>query len=199
MPGSILSLLFPRACVGCERDGVLLCEPCARSCGGSQSIVLGGIAMRAAVPYAGPVREGIVEFKRGRRAFAGDLAALAARLLEPGMTLVPIPTTRRRVAERGFDQTRLLARLLARRHGVNVATLLRATHGAAQHGRSRSERLAARGRFACIANPGASGTRLVLFDDVRTTGATLLDAADALHEKGYDVREALTLAWTPST
>ena len=197
MPGSFLSLLFPRACIGCDRDDVLLCESCARRSGCSQTIVLGGITMRAALPYAGAVREAIVEFKRGRRVFAAELAALAAPLIDPEAALVPIPTTRRRVAERGFDQTLLLARLLARECGVKVAPLLQPSRGGPQHGRSRSERLAARGRFACIPNGRASGARLVLFDDVRTTGSTLLDAANTLWESGYSVREAVTLAWTP--
>jgi predicted amidophosphoribosyltransferase len=155
--------------------------------------------MRAALPYDGLLRAAIVEFKRGRRAFASDLATLVAPLIDTGTTLVPVPTTRRRIAERGFDQAILLARSLQRRCGVGVAELLCRPRSAAQHGRSRSERLAARGRFALIPAAKASAGSLVLFDDVRTTGATLLDAAEALNDGGFEVREALTLAWTPST
>lgn len=197
MSGFFRSLLFPRACIGCDRDGVLLCERCARTSGDSQTMLLGGIRMRAALPYAGLLREAIVELKRGRRGFAGDLAPLAASLVEPGMTLVPVPTTRRRIAERGFDQTILIAKLLVRDHGATVAELLRRSNTAAQHGRSRSQRLAARGRFSCRLNARASPMKLVLFDDVRTTGATLLDAATTLSESGYEVCDAVTLAWTP--
>lgn len=197
MWGAVLSVLFPRACIGCDRSGLLICERCARDAGAPQRIVLGGIEMNAALPYSGVLRAAIVEFKRGRRAFAPDLAALVAPLLDRAMTLVPIPTTRRRIAERGYDQTVLLARTLQRRGGIGVAEMLCRPHGAAQHGRSRSERLAARGRFALQPAPLASAGPLMLFDDVRTTGATLLDAAKALTDGGYDVREALTLAWTP--
>jgi predicted amidophosphoribosyltransferase len=195
----IASLVFPRWCIGCERGDVLLCERCARRGGQAQTTVLGGITMRAALPYDGLLRAAVVEFKHGRRGFAGDLAALVAPLLEPGITLVPIPTTRRRIAQRGFDQTVLLARMLERRCGIEIADILRRPGNAAQHGRSRSERLAASGRFAASPRTRAFAGKLVLFDDVRTTGATLLDAARALREGGYDVRDAVTLAWTPST
>jgi ComF family protein len=195
----VLSLVFPRSCIGCQREDVLLCGQCAQSAGEMQTSVLGGITMRAALPYDGLLRAAIVEFKRGRRAYAGDLAALVTSLLEPGIALVPVPTTRRRIARRGFDQTILLARMLERRCGTEIANILRRPSNAAQHGRSRSERLAASGRFAATARPKAFAGKLVLFDDVRTTGATLLDAARALREGGYDVRDAVTLAWTPST
>lgn len=197
MWNELLSLVFPRACIACDRGGVLLCEPCARAGGAPKQIVLGGIAMRAALPYEGNLRAAIVEFKRGRRAFASDLAALVAPLIEAGTTLVPIPTTRRRIAERGYDQTVLLARLLREQCGAQVAEMLRRPSNAAQQGRSRSERIATTGRFS--ADPSLREARgdLVLFDDVRTTGATLLDAARALRQAGFDARHAVTLAWTP--
>lgn len=197
MWNDVLSVLFPRACIGCDRSGVLLCERCARAGGASQRIVLGGVAMIAALPYAGALRAAIVEFKRGRRAFVSDFAALVAPLIDQGTILVPIPTTRRRIAERGYDQTVLLARALRATQGIGVAEMLCRPRSAAQHGRSRLERLAAHGRFAVKPAPIASAGTLVLFDDVRTTGATLIDAAKALHDGGYDVRNALTLAWTP--
>jgi ComF family protein len=144
------------------------------------------------------MRAAIGEFKHGRRAFARDLASILMPFVGPGMTLVPVPTTRSRRAERGFDQTVLLARVLQRRAGSGVAELLgRRRRSAAQHGRSRTQRLAATGRFCVRHNPAASAGRLVLFDDVRTTGATLADAAETLERSGLHVAEALTLAWTP--
>ncbi|MGH7661003.1 MAG: ComF family protein [Vulcanimicrobiaceae bacterium] len=197
MWNAVLALLFPRACIGCERDGVLLCERCARAGGEAQRIVLGGISMRAALPYDGALRTAIVEFKRGRRSFAPDLAALLEPLVERSMTLVPIPTTPRRIAERGYDQTVLLSRLLQVQCGVDVAEMLRRPSNAAQQGRSRSERIATTGRFAVNTKLVEPRGNLVLFDDVRTTGATLLDAAGALRESKYDVCDAVTLAWTP--
>jgi predicted amidophosphoribosyltransferase len=191
------SLVFPRACIGCDRDDVLLCEACAGGVGPPETIVRDGLVMHACLPYAGNLRAAIASFKRGRRAFAPDLAALLVPSVDASMTLVPIPTTRSRRAERGFDQTVLLAHILRRQCGLRVAQLLESHGKAAQQGRSRSERLAATGRFRVRRREDASGATLILFDDVRTTGATLVDAARTLAGAGFDVTCALTLAWAP--
>jgi ComF family protein len=192
----LLDLVFPRDCIGCAREGVLLCRACAEV--GSLDVrELAGVRVRSCAPYAGALRAAITEFKHGRRAFASDLATILVPFVDASMTLVPVPTTRRRRAERGFDQTVVLARRLQRTCGVRVAELLGRRGSAAQHGRSRAQRLAASGRFCVRRNPAASESRLVLFDDVRTTGATLVDAAAALEHSGLHVAEALTLAWTP--
>jgi ComF family protein len=190
-------LVFPRACIGCRRDGILLCTACARTSDDVNTTILEGLETLSCVPYVGIVREAINEFKRGRRAFAGDLAVLAMPYVDRSLTLVPIPTTRRRRAERGFDQTSLMARILQRCSGAKVADLLARRGGAPQQGRSRVERLESRGRFGVRRGASASGGRLVLFDDVRTTGATLADAAATLAEAGFVVSGALTIAWTP--
>lgn len=189
-------LVFPRACIGCDRDDVLLCATCAQTVGDRKTIVLGGLEMRSCVPYAGLVRAAINELKRGRRAIAGDLASLVEPHVQAGTCLVPVPTTRRRRAQRGFDQTFVLAGLLAKRCGVGVAELLGRCGNESQQGRSRVERLTASGRFFVRPRAASRGT-LVLFDDVRTTGATLVDAARTLREGGWPVAHALTLAWTP--
>ena len=192
---SLRELVFPRACIGCDRDGFLLCAACVS--GSASTIVSCGLEIRSCLPYAGLLRDAITEFKQGRRAFATDLAALLLPHVERGTRLVPLPTTRRRRAKRGFDQTLVLARLLKRDVGLEVAELLRHVGGEAQQGRSRSERLAATGRFAARGQGAACDVPVVLFDDVRTTGASLVDAARTLKDAGLHVTHALTLAWTP--
>ena len=193
----LLGLVFPRTCIGCDRDDILLCPSCARGAGPPSSTTLAGLHVRSCVPYTGAVRNAITDFKHGRRAHANDLAAIVAPFVDAGMTLIPIPTTRRRRAERGFDQTVVLARTLRRKWGAGIAELLGRRNADAQQGRSRTERLAATGRFCVCRMPSASQGRFVLFDDVRTTGATLIDAARTLEQSGVRVSEALTLAWTP--
>lgn len=193
----LLGLVFPRTCIGCDRDDVLLCSQCARSDENAHTSVLAGLLVRSCVPYAGAVRDAITGFKHGRRAFARDLAAILIPFVDADMTLIPVPTTRRRRAERGFDQTVVLARVLHRECGVGVSELLGRRGAGAQQGRSRAERLAATGRFFVRPKRAASRGRFVLFDDVRTTGATLADAAGTLERSGLCVSEALTLAWAP--
>ena len=193
----LLGLVFPRACIGCDRDDVLLCPKCVGGSDGPQTSRLAGLEIRSCLPYAGVLRAAITDFKHGRRAYARDLAAVLIPYVDANMTLIPIPTTRRRRAERGFDQTVVLARILQRHSGAGVVELLRRRGTGAQQGRSRAERLAATGRFCVRRKPAASQGRFVLFDDVRTTGATLVDAAGTLAQSGVRVSEALTLAWAP--
>ena len=193
----LLGLVFPRACIGCGRDDVLLCCECARSTNGPQTTTLAGLTILSCLPYAGVVRSAINEFKHGRRAYARDLATILTPFVDVNMTLAPIPTTRRRRLERGFDQTVLLARILQRTCGSGVSELLGRRGTEAQQGRSRAQRLAATGRFCMRRKPAASDGRFILFDDVRTTGATLVDAARTLEQSGVRVSQALTLAWAP--
>ena len=169
--------LFPVWCIGCGKPDVALCGECA-PLAAPQKHVRDELTVHAAYAYAGIVREAIVAMKRGERAYLDALGALVAPAVERGCVLVPVPTTRRRIAERGFDQTRELARRIGHIRGAHVADVL-AKQGAAQRGLGRLARLGARGRFhvrpGAIVPPDA-----VLFDDVLTTGATLRDAAATL-------------------
>ncbi|WP_196189102.1 ComF family protein [Conexibacter sp. W3-3-2] len=103
------------------------------------------------------------------------------------------PGRRRR---RGYDHAGLLARRLARRTGAPVAAgALRRTGGRADHqlGAGRAERLAGT-RLSVHARPGRlpSGRRVVLVDDVHTTGATLDACARALRQGGVPEVLAVT-------
>jgi predicted amidophosphoribosyltransferase len=154
------------------------------------------MSVRAASEYGGAVRDAILALKRGERAYLDPLAALVAPFVPLGTVLVPVTTTRRRAAERGFDQARELARRVALRRSGTCADVLR-KRGAAQRGRGRGERLVARGRFTL--RPGtAVPPAALLLDDVITTGATLRDAAGALAAAGCRILGAVVLAHTPA-
>jgi len=142
--------------------------------------------------YDGALRTAVVAMKAGERdpldAFANFLAARAPF----DGTLVPLPTSRARRAERGFDQSVELARRVAARRGVACAHLLE-KHGPAQEKRGRHERLAATGRFSL--RPGVSPpVAVTLLDDVCTTGATARDAARLLRAAGAGVRGIVFVA-----
>lgn len=113
--------------------------------------------------------------------------------------LVPVPLSPRRLAERGYNQAWELARRLG--HPTLPGVLLRCVDGAPQHKLDRAERLThLHGAFMVhpARLPKVRGRRLLLIDDVVTTGATLQAAAAALVQAGAASVDALVLAATPA-
>jgi predicted amidophosphoribosyltransferase len=112
-------------------------------------------------------------------------AALAATGPPPADAVTWVPLAPSRRAERGFDQARVLARALARELGLPAAAFVRRTMATApQSRRTREERLhAMAGAFACIPHRPPPA-RVLLVDDVLTTGATASACAAALLDGG---------------
>jgi predicted amidophosphoribosyltransferase len=152
---------------------------------------LDGVPGFALGPYDGALRAAIVAMKRGARDPLDAFVTLLERAPISG-ALVPLPTTGRRVAERGFDQSVVIARRLATRRAIACVELLR-KHGRPQAGRGRNERLAAHGRFR-LRDDVVLPTAATLLDDVCTTGATLRDATHTLRQAGVDVVGLVVLA-----
>ena len=197
--GRILDALFPSRCVGCGRTGAVFCRSCRPQAAAARRLHAGRLPVAAAGRYAGVLRRAILLFKRGRRDAGDALAALLAERVGPALpaaaVLVQVPTTGGRRRARGFDQSVRLARELGARTDRPVLLALAQVAGDAQRGRSRDARLAARGRFACAAPELVAGARVVLVDDVMTTGATLRDCAAALAACGAIVDAAVVLAY----
>ncbi len=111
------------------------------------------------------------------------------------ITLCPVPLHWSRRFWRGFNQCELLARELSSASGWPTACLLRRSRSTGtQVGRGRAERMTAmRSAFRVIATDGIP-ERVLLVDDVVTTGATLDACAAALKESGVRIVEAIVLA-----
>ena len=218
---ALLDLLFPPRCVGCGRVGDLFCAACqaqiepvrlpvCRRCGRPAATDelcpacqrtpsdLDGIVTTAI--FGPPLRDAIhhLKYRNGRR-LAGPLGArLAAFWPGSGLVadlLVPVPLHADRLAERGYNQAELLARALATGVGVPVATdlLLRCKATLPQVTLGRAERIQnVAGAFLC--QKDVTGRRIVLIDDVCTTGSTLEACAAALRARGAVTVWAFTLA-----
>jgi len=153
----------------------------------------------AAVLYQGPVADAIRHFKYASRSErVRDLAPLLveAALAYAGRVdaVVPMPLHPEKLRERGWNPAALLARPVARALGVPLRDhwLRRVRATAAQAGLSRAQRdQNVSGAFAAKQVPPA---RVLLIDDVRTTSATLDEAARCLGARGHDVY-TLALAW----
>ena len=108
--------------------------------------------------------------------------------------VIPLPLHPSKLRERGWNPSALLARPVARALGVPLVThwLARVRATDAQAGLSRAERIRnVQGAFRAKQVPPA---RVLLIDDVRTTSATLDEAARCLAARGHDVC-TLALAW----
>jgi ComF family protein len=155
-------------------------------------------------PYEGGLKAVIHELKfRGRRRVAERLAERiaaspgCARVLTSEAVLVPVPLHPRRRRERGFNQSELLAKALARRHHLAVApdAVVRRKETAPQTGLSAAARRSnVAGAFAVRRRSRVAGRVVVLVDDVVTTGATARACARVLRDAGAVEVRLLTAA-----
>jgi ComF family protein len=147
--------------------------------------------------YEGPLRQLIHLFKYGRvRTLARPLGSLLARAMprdESFDAIVPVPLYWRRWLQRGFNQAELLARGLARTTGIPVVGALRRVQPTSvQAGLSRSARR--RNVSAAFRSRSVTGQRILLIDDVMTTGSTAASCALALKRAGAKRVALLTVA-----
>jgi len=211
--GMALDLLFPQACIGCGKEGGLLCTACCRllprltpplcprcgkpqsgdrlcpACAGGQMAIDG---IRSPFRFMGVIREAIHQLKyQNLRLLALPLARLMGDYFVtepvPGEVLVPVPLHQKRMRERGYNQSSLLAQELSNIIRVPVVEdcLIRN-----QYALSQTKTMAVEQRrnnvaraFACR-NRELAGKEVLLIDDVATSGATLNACAATLKAAG---------------
>ena len=164
-----------------------------------------GASCVAAKLYVSPWKELITAFKFEEQAGLAKFLAQQMRLtpaiaqrLDSCDFVVPVPLSAQRLRERGFNQALLLAKRLCTERTV-AQGLIRLRNTPAQSGLSRHERLLNLDH-AFMVNPAyvqmLRDAKVVLVDDVTTTGATLLACTQALQSAGVKQVEAVVLART---
>ena len=221
--GMALNLLFPQRCIGCGKEGAVICHSCCSSlprvmpplcpkCGRPQS---SGIlcpscvswqaqidGIRSPFRFDGVMRQAIHQLKyRNLRALAAPLVQLLNDYLVtnpvPGEVLVPVPLHRKRLRERGYNQSSLLAKGLGKLTGLPVlddcpirrqSALPQARTATVEERRSNVVEA-----FIC-STQGLRDKQVLLIDDVATSGATLNACAAALKAAGVPSVWGLVIA-----
>lgn len=212
----VLEIVAPHPCFGCGKIDTPLCIDCKYdiihdpfvgciTCGQPTNTGVCNYHRyaieRAFVPgvRSTALQEAINGLKfQHVKAAAKELAVLLQYylpLLPSSVRLVPVPTVRAHVRQRGYDQVELIVRHLAALRGLPIERVLERQTTATQHTTGRLERfLQAKGAYR--AHGVEPGALYLVVDDVITTGATVQAAAKAIHDAGGRVWVA-ALAYQP--
>lgn len=212
---SLISLVAPHKCLSCQEEGRILCLACAQTlvirppsrcyrchqatslykvCGGCRkSSLLSNVWVAA--EYEDIPKKLVYRLKFDR---AKAAAEVISSLIDENLPQLPdgtivthVPTASKRIRARGYDQSRLIAVSLARRRKMEYRSLL-VRHGSTRQvgsdRKTRSKQL--KGAFSVKKNVNFS--KILLIDDVLTTGATIEYAAKTLKQAGaVDVKAAV--------
>ena len=204
----LLELLYPSKCAFCRRlvpDGRMLCPDCEKHLPFAPEVYqiqqFTHLALCVSpLYYTGDVKQSLRRYKfHGAAAYCGIYGELMSACLDRHGIVADcvtwVPLSRRRLRRRGYDQARLLAEEVARRQGLDCRRLLvKQKHNPAQSGAGGPAERVRNVRGVYRADGDATGLRILLVDDIVTTGATLSEAAGVLMAAGAKEVTGLTLA-----
>lgn len=203
----LLDLLLPTPCCGCKRLGAILCEDCRNALVGiPRRVVRENLVGWAFCDFGDQVSKVLNAFKEdGQTRVAATLSAKMAPLLDnfalsnsgaKAVVLVSVPSRSSSFVKRGFVPAQVLAKQLAKQSGLRAVAALRFFRRVDdQAGLAVAERQtnlveSMRAKFSL------RGYRILIIDDIVTTGATILEARRALETAGAEVIGFLAFAET---
>ncbi len=213
-----LDLLMPPRCLGCGREGLYICSDCSnrlatikppvcprcvlpigggRRCDCHYWKALDGLD--SVFSYQGVIRQAIIQLKYHN---LRDIAPVLARYLQKLLAakscrvdcIVPVPLHKKRLRQRGYNQSELLARSLGELAGIEVGTGLERVVNTSSQVSAKTTALRRRNVDSAFSCRQYLGKKIMLVDDVATTGATLDACAQALKKAGAETVTGLTLA-----
>ena len=221
---TVVNLLVPRRCVGCDMECAFICQVCLEGlprleppycflCARPESLTLGLCphcmdrplvidGIRSPYRMEGGIREAVHALKYlNVRALAPALGRLLADFMEgvsmPADIIVPVPLHPKRERSRGYNHSLLLAKKVSELSGIPLVngTLRRERWAVSQAGSHDEDQRRANVQDAFRAEPDlVCGKGVVVIDDVCTTGATLEACSIALKQAGANSVWGLTLA-----
>ncbi|MEK9180566.1 MAG: ComF family protein [Patescibacteria group bacterium] len=220
---NLLDLIFPTNCFHCgeqSRNGASLCAKCFSAIPLNRKLFCGKCGARlalnkkvchkgflyvlgAATNYDGATKELVWALKfKSIKSAAEELGELLVRYAVglnfdlKNFVVVPIPLSKKRLRERGFNQAELIARKFASYFGLplSITSLSRLKHAKPQSEAKNIDERKENVLGSFHAQGGLAGKNVILIDDVLTSGATMLAAAEALKSAGVKRIIALTVA-----
>src|SRR3989338_1163556 len=207
--GKILSLVFPSRCAGCGKDGDIFCQKCINK-------TLKNPHSKVSVLFLDKLYHwGIYEneiLSRALRRFkyygaiglADIFSDLLVKLIEPNIkdfakntVVLAIPASRARKKSRGYNQAELLAEKFSKKTSISYVpdVLIKSRNTVSQTSLAGRERLFnQKDSFAVANQEKIKNKKIILVDDILTTGATLSEAARALKEAGASEITGLVVA-----
>lgn len=202
----VTGLIFPQRCAGCNLIGVALCKACGKQLEGvfmRGEIVVSGFQVFFAAGHSEMLRKVLHRFKYvSDEVLVKALGSLLVRrvrfvleemkcgAVDRQCVFVPVPLHRRRARERGFNQSAMLAKVVARGVGGVVEELLERSRATdVQAKLSRVERIVnVKGAFQMrdhlVKSAGEMPVTVFVVDDVITTGSTFIECARVLKSAG---------------
>lgn len=212
----LLRLVYPPKCVFCgtllEREEQDACKACLAELpwtDESSAVRTGRAFSRCVSPFflTGKVHQALVDYKYHQResygvCFGRWMGACARRCRSDPFDLVTwVPVSRKRLRERGFDQCRLLAVQVAKGYGMRPVRTLKKWKDvpslASSEASPAMRRKLVAGVYRVISPETVAGKRILLVDDIITTGSTLEEAAGTLRAAGAAEVCCVTAARTP--
>ncbi len=214
----VLEIIAPHPCSGCGKTGSILCEHCKYDiihepfwgcilcgrpnpdgiCASHHSPVVKAYTVGRRTDTLETILNKLkFEHVKAAAVPLGELLHTHLPLFADDVLVVPIPTVRSHVRQRGYDQTELITRHFCEQRGMRFEKLLDRTSKATQHTVGRATRQEqAKEAFSLRSKRDLTGRTVILIDDIVTTGSTLMAAAHILKQAGATVFVA-TLAYQP--
>lgn len=203
----LLNLLLPAPCCGCGKPGAVLCAGCETALVGiPREVQRGSIAGWAFCEFDDQVSRVLNAFKEGGQT---RVASMLAQKMTPllshfegasndsrNLTLVSVPSRASSYVKRGFVPARVLANQVARQGGLRAIAALKFSREVQdQAGLGLADRQTNL-VDSMVTKLSVSGLRILVVDDIVTTGSTLLEANRALEKAGAEVVGFLAFAET---
>ena len=207
---TVLDLFFPTKCVFCHKltqAGETVCKACAKNLPFApkelqqQSFPHIPVCV-SPLFYEGVVRESLLRYKfSGASCYAKTYGDFLRKCIdENGIScdiITWVPLSRLRLRKRGYDQARLLAQELAIRSGIPCLRLLKKTRNTSAQslaGGAANRKQNISRAYAALDQKSIKGKKILLVDDIVTTGSTLTECARILSGAGASSVSAVTLA-----